>query len=52
MFEQLVDIICNYVEIEQEDIKPESRFMEDLGFTSFDFMSMLGENRRRDGCGD
>ena len=23
MFEQLVDIICNYVEIEQEDIKPE-----------------------------
>ena len=44
MFEQLVDIICNYVEIEQEDIKPESRFMEDLGFTSFDFMSMLGED--------
>ena len=42
MFEQLVDIICNYVEIEQENIKPESRFMEDLGFTSFD-MSMLGE---------
>ena len=27
----------------KEDIKPESRFMEDLGFTSFDFMSMLGE---------
>ncbi|MDE6912602.1 MAG: acyl carrier protein, partial [Lachnospiraceae bacterium] len=26
-----------------EDIKPESRFMEDLGFSSFDFMSMLGE---------
>ena len=33
----------NYVEVEKEDIKPESRFMEDLGFTSFDFMSMLGE---------
>ena len=30
MFEQLVDIICNYVEIEQEDIKPESRFMKIL----------------------
>ena len=41
--EQLVDIIVIIVEIEQEDIKPESRFMEDLGFTSFDFMSMLGE---------
>ena len=24
-------------------LHPESRFMEDLGFTSFDFMSMLGE---------
>lgn len=43
MFEQLVDIIVNYVEVKKEDITPESRFMEDLGFTSFDFMSMLGE---------
>ena len=43
MFEKLVDIIVNYVEVNREDIKPESRFMEDLGFTSFDFMSMLGE---------
>lgn len=43
MFEKLVDIICNYVEVEAENVTPESRFMEDLGFTSFDFMSMLGE---------
>ena len=43
MFEKLVDIIVNYVEVKKEDIKPESRFMEDLGFSSFDFMSMLGE---------
>lgn len=43
MFEKLVEIICNYVEVEPENIKPESRFMEDLGFTSFDFMGMLGE---------
>lgn len=43
MFEQLAEIITNYVEVEPENIKPESRFMEDLGFTSFDFMSMLGE---------
>ena len=43
MFEKLVTIICNYVEVEPENIHPESRFMEDLGFTSFDFMSMLGE---------
>ena len=43
MFEKLVEILCNYVEVEPEKITPESRFMEDLGFTSFDFMSMLGE---------
>ena len=43
MFEKLVEVICNYVEVEPADVKEESRFMEDLGFTSFDFMSMLGE---------
>lgn len=43
MFEELVGIIVNYVEVEAGAIQPESRFMEDLGFTSFDFMSMLGE---------
>ena len=43
MFDQLKDIIVNYVEVKKEDIRPESRFVEDLGFTSFDFMSMLGE---------
>ena len=42
MFEKLVDIICSYVEVEKDNIRPESRFMEDLGFTSYDFMSMLG----------
>ena len=43
MFEQLKEIIVKYVEVNEETITPESRFMEDLGFTSFDFMSMLGE---------
>ena len=43
MFEKLVDIICSYVEVEKDNIRPESRFMEDLGFTSYDFMSMVGE---------
>lgn len=43
MFKKLVEIVCNYVEVEPEQITSESRFMEDLGFTSFDFMSMLGE---------
>lgn len=43
MLEKLTEIITNYVEIDKSEIKPESRFMEDLRFTSFDFMSMLGE---------
>lgn len=43
MFNKFVEIICNYVEEEPENVQMESRFMEDLGFTSFDFMSMLGE---------
>lgn len=43
MLDKLKEIIINYVEVEKEDIKLESRFVEDLGFTSFDFMSMLGE---------
>ena len=43
MLEKLSEIICNYVEVEPENIKEDSRFMEDLGFTSFDFMSLLGE---------
>ena len=43
MFDKLKSIILNYVEVNEDAITPESRFMEDLGFTSFDFMSMLGE---------
>lgn len=43
MFDQLAEIITNYVEVKKEDIRPDARFMEDLGFSSFDFMSMLGE---------
>ncbi|MCD8025527.1 MAG: acyl carrier protein [Clostridiales bacterium] len=43
MFDKLVKIICNYVEVEPSAVVPEARFVEDLGFNSFDFMSMLGE---------
>ena len=43
MFDKLVEVICNFVEVEPENVHMESRFIEDLGFTSFDFMSMLGE---------
>ena len=39
MFDELVEIICNYVDVQPADVHEESRFMEDLGFTSFDFKS-------------
>lgn len=43
MLDQFKDIICQYVDVKREDISEESRFVEDLGFNSYDFMSMVGE---------
>lgn len=43
MLEKLKELICNYVDVDPETITGESRFIEDLGFNSFDFMSLLGE---------
>lgn len=43
MLDQLKEIIVSYVEVKPEDIHEDSRFIEDLGFNSYDFMSMIGE---------
>lgn len=43
MLEELKEIICSYVDVKPEQISSESRFIEDLGFNSYDFMSMVGE---------
>ena len=43
MFEELKEIICQYVDVQPEKISEDSRFIEDLGFNSYDFMSMVGE---------
>ncbi len=43
MIEQLKEMITNYVDVQPEDITPDSRFIEDLKFNSYDFMSFLGE---------
>ena len=43
MFNKLKDIICEYVEVDKASITENSRFVEDLGFTSYDFMSMVGD---------
>lgn len=47
MFEELKEIICQYVEVEEDKITEDSRFMEDLGFNSFDFMTLVGEVEER-----
>lgn len=43
MLEQFRELICQYVDVEPEQVTEDARFMEDLGFNSFDFMSLVGE---------
>ncbi|MCR5625506.1 MAG: acyl carrier protein [Lachnospiraceae bacterium] len=40
---QFKTIIAQYSSVKAEDITNEMKFREDLGFTSLDFMSFLGE---------
>lgn len=42
MFEKMKALITEYVDVEAEKITPDSRFIDDLGFSSYDFMSFLG----------
>ncbi|MCR5101982.1 MAG: acyl carrier protein [Butyrivibrio sp.] len=37
------EIISQYCEVKPDDMHENSRFREDLGFSSLDFMSLLGE---------
>ena len=43
MLEELKEVICQYVEVDPEKVTEDARFVEDLGFNSYDFMSMVGE---------
>ncbi len=43
MLEELKKIIVNYVSVNPDEITEDSRYIEDLGFNSYDFMSMLGD---------
>ena len=43
MFEQMKEIIRNCVQVADEDIHEDSRFVEDLGFNSYEFMCLVGE---------
>lgn len=43
MLEKLKEIVVNYVEVNPDEITTESRFIEDIGLNSYDFMCMLGD---------
>ncbi len=43
MLEELKELICNYVEVDPQSIILDSKFVDDLGFNSFDFVTLLGE---------
>lgn len=43
MLEELKGIICSYVDVAPDKVVEDARFIEDLGFNSYDFMSMVGE---------
>ena len=40
---QFKTIVAQYCEVKPEDMTEDMRFREDLGFSSLDFMSFLGE---------
>lgn len=40
IFEKLKEIICEYVEVDPDDIKEDSSLRYDLGATSFDLMNV------------
>lgn len=43
MYKQLKEIVIQYVDINSESITKDSRFIEDLGFGSYDFLAMAGD---------
>ncbi len=43
MLDTLKELICSYVDADPENINEDSRFAEDLGFNSYDFICMLGD---------
>lgn len=43
MEKKFLEIAEQYCKVKAEDIIPEMRFIEDLEFSSFDFMAFLGE---------
>lgn len=43
MIDKMRELITNYVDVLPAEISEDSKFIDDLGFNSYDFMSFLGE---------
>lgn len=43
MLEKIREIMTRYVDLEPEEIREDSRLVEDLALTSFAIMSMMGD---------
>ena len=41
--EQFIDLVSQYCDLEPEEITPDLKFREDLGFNSLNFMTFLGD---------
>ena len=40
MLQEILDIICEYVEVDPEAVTPEASLRNDIGATSFDLMNI------------
>ena len=40
MLQEIIDIICEYIEVEPEVVTPEASLRNDIGATSFDLMNI------------
>ena len=43
MIDKMRELITNYVDVSPAEISEDSKFIDDLGFNSYDFMSFPGE---------
>ncbi|MBX9183576.1 acyl carrier protein [Clostridium sp. K04] len=43
MFNKVKDILSDYIDMDSNEIKLETRLAEDLGLNSYEFMSVIGE---------
>ena len=47
MYKQLKELVTQYVDVSPESITRDSRFVEDLGFDSLDFIAIADMRKKR-----